>query len=76
MYIHSREAMGQICKRPFELPPISNGQKMALAAALEYEACRKCGVEVTKLELCSKYGISMVRFNNAMGKLNKGESKE
>lgn len=57
-------------------PPISNGQKMALAAALEYEACRKCGVEVTKLELCSKYGISMVRFNNAMGKLNKGESKE
>ena len=57
-------------------PPISNGQKMALAAALEYEACRKCGVDVTKLELCSKYGISMVRFNNAMGKLNKGESKE
>ena len=56
--------------------PISKGQIMALAAALEYEACRKCGEKVTKLELCSKYGISMIRFNNAMGKLSKGEGKE
>lgn len=53
--------------------PISKGQVMAFAAALEYEACRRCDIDITKLELCSKYGISVVRFNNAVSKLNKGE---
>lgn len=55
--------------------PLSRGQMLGLAAAIEYVACRRRGLEVTKWELCSKYGISVARFNNALAKLDKQEEK-
>lgn len=56
--------------------PLSRGQVLGLAAAIEYVACRRQGVEVTKWELCSKYGISVARFNNALAKLGKQEEEQ
>lgn len=56
--------------------PLSRGQVLGLAAAIEYNACRRQGVEVTKWELCSKYGISVARFNNALAKLSDQEEKK
>ena len=53
--------------------PLSGGQVLGLAAAIEYVACRRQRIEVTKWELCSKYGISVARFNNALAKLGKQE---
>lgn len=55
--------------------PLSRGQVLGLAAAIEYVACRRQGTEVTKWELCSKYGISVARFNNALAKLGKQEEE-
>ncbi|MBQ4610501.1 MAG: tetratricopeptide repeat protein [Clostridia bacterium] len=56
--------------------PLSRGQVLGLAAAIEYAACRKQGIEVTKWELCSKYGISVTRFNNALAKLGRQEEEK
>lgn len=50
-------------------PEISKAQSYAFAAALEYAACRACDDYVTKGELCKRYGITLLRFNNALGKL-------
>ncbi len=56
--------------------PLSRGQVLGLAAAIEYTACRRLGTEVTKWELCSKYGISVTRFNNALAKLSDQEEEK
>ncbi|MEL7610242.1 MAG: tetratricopeptide repeat protein [Bacillota bacterium] len=50
-------------------PQVRGVQVFALAAALECIACRECDVRVTKSSLCSKYGISLLRLNNAIGKI-------
>ncbi len=56
--------------------PLSKGQVLGLSAAIEYVACHRHGVEVTKWELCSKYGISLARFNNALAKLGRQEEEK
>lgn len=53
-------------------PRVRGVQVFALAAALECIACRECDVRVTKSALCSKYGISLLRLNNAIGKILNG----
>ena len=54
---------------------LTGAQVAALAAALEYTACQAAEEKVTKLELCRKYGVSMLRFNGALAKLNGKEPK-
>lgn len=54
---------------------LTGAQVAALAAALEYIACQAAEEKVTKLELCRKYGVSMLRFNGALAKLNGKEPK-
>ena len=54
---------------------LTGAQVAALAAALEYAACQAAEEKVTKLELCRKYGVSMLRFNGALAKLNGKEPK-
>lgn len=54
---------------------LTGAQVAALAAALEYTACQVAEEKVTKLELCRKYGVSMLRFNGALAKLNGKEPK-
>lgn len=54
-------------------PDLSAQQVYAMAAALEYAACRQTGEAVTKSELCHKYEISLLRFNNALAKLKAGK---
>jgi tetratricopeptide (TPR) repeat protein len=51
------------------LPQLREQQVYALAAAIEYIACRNREEEVTKAQLCGAYGISTVRLNNAIGKI-------
>ncbi|MEN6472240.1 MAG: tetratricopeptide repeat protein [Clostridiaceae bacterium] len=50
-------------------PEFSVPQVYAMAAALEYAACRETGEIATKAELCHKYEVSLFRFNNALAKL-------
>ena len=50
-------------------PHLTSAQVNALAAALEYAACQAEEVAATKLEVCRKYGVSVLRFNGAMAKL-------
>ena len=57
------------------MPHLTSAQIAALAAALEYTACQAEGITVTKLEICRKYGVSMLRFNGALAKLMGKESK-
>jgi len=57
-------------------PDLSVPQVYAMAAALEYIACRETGEPVTKAELCHKYEVSLMRFNNALGKLKTGKKAE
>ncbi len=54
-------------------PALSAQFVYAMAAALEYDACRQTGEAVTKSELCHKYDISLLRFNNALGRLKAGK---
>lgn len=56
-------------------PHLTSAQISALAAALEYAACQAAEIKATKLELCRKYGVSMLRFNGALAKLNGKEPK-
>ncbi len=56
--------------------PLSKGQVLGLCAAIEYVACHRHGIEVTKWELCSKYGVSLARFNNALAKLGRQEEEK
>jgi len=53
--------------------PLTGGQEAAFAAVLEYSACRELGQSVTKWELCSKYGITVARFNGAFAKFSDWE---
>ncbi len=60
-------------------PDMSKTQAYAFSAALEYIACHNCEEGVTKGELCRKYGVTLVRFNNALAKLievSKGVQKD
>lgn len=57
-------------------PELSVPQIYAMAAALEYIACRETGEAVTKAELCHKYEVSLLRFNNALAKLKTGKKAE
>ncbi len=60
-------------------PDMSKPQAHAFSAALEYIACHSCESGVTKGELCRKYGVTLIRFNNALAKLmnvEKGEKKD
>jgi len=53
-------------------PRLSKGQVLALAAAFEYMACVKDETQqntITKGQLCSVYGISLIRLNNALSKI-------
>jgi len=55
-----------------EKPPhLSKAQVYAMAAALEYLACRATeGDEgLSKGQICSHYGISLIRLNNALSRL-------
>lgn len=63
---------------PFEgkYPRISRAQAVALSAALEYLACRDSGEKAARADLCAQYGISALRFNNALNKLTKAKEKE
>lgn len=54
-------------------PHLTSAQVNALAAALEYAACQAEEITVTKLEVCRKYGVSMLRFNGALAKLGEKE---
>lgn len=56
-------------KRLQGYPRVRGPQIYAMAAALEYLACRGNGVAVSKATLCHDYGVSLVRLNNAAGKL-------
>lgn len=51
-------------------PHLTSAQVTAFAAALEYAACQSEGIMTTKLEVCRKYGVSMLRFNGALAKLS------
>jgi|GEM_PF-3249940 len=50
------------------LPSIDEERSVALSAALEYFACKKCGVEV-KEDILERYDVTERRFNNAAVKL-------
>ena len=50
-------------------PVIRRPQIQALAAALEYLACRAASIKVAKPEVCHSYGITVLRLNNALTKL-------
>lgn len=53
------------------LPRISRAQSNAIAAALEYLACREAGEKTAKTDICAKYGVSALRFKNALTKLER-----
>lgn len=50
-------------------PRMSAQQVVAMAAALEYCACKNVGEKAVRTEICAKYGVSAQRFKNAMEKL-------
>ena len=58
-----------------QYPRVSRQQATALSAALEYLACRECEEKTTRADICSHYGISPLRLNNALFKLTKVKDK-
>ncbi len=56
-------------------PRISRHQATALGAALEYLACRECGEKAARADICAHYGVSTLRFSNALSKLTKAKDK-
>lgn len=54
------------------LPRLSHAQSNAIAAALEYLACREAGEKTVKTDICAKYGVSALRFKNALTRLERG----
>ncbi|MEG1525396.1 MAG: tetratricopeptide repeat protein [Clostridia bacterium] len=52
-----------------EFPRISVTQELSLAAALEYLACKQCGVDISESEIEKAYRISSTRLHNALTKL-------
>ena len=67
--LDAAEIWGEYVGRLDGFPRMSAQQKSALAAALEYQACKKGGYEVSKAELCRKYGVTLIRFGHALDKL-------
>jgi tetratricopeptide (TPR) repeat protein len=68
--LHSAASIWErFLKSSKDYPPLSEQQIQAYAAALEYLASRECKKKAVKSTICSVYGISLARFNNAMGKL-------
>lgn len=55
------------------LPRLSRAQSSAMAAALEYLACREAGEKAVKTDICAKYGVSALRFKNALTRLERGK---
>jgi hypothetical protein len=55
------------------LPRLSRAQSNAMAAALEYLACREAGEKAVKTDICAKYGVSALRFKNALTRLERGK---
>lgn len=53
------------------LPRITRAQSNAMAAALEYLACRESGEKASKSDICAKYGVSALRFKNALARLDR-----
>lgn len=51
-----------------EFPALDEQRSTALSAALEYAACRRCGVEV-KDDILERYGVTERRLYNAFNKL-------
>ncbi len=56
-------------------PRLNRHQTVAMAAALDYLACRACGEKTTRADVCAQYGISTLRLNNALSKLAKQKEK-
>lgn len=54
-----------------EYPKLSPTQAVALGAAVEYIACRRMGEDITKSQIMSAYGISLVRLNNAISRVTR-----
>ncbi len=48
------------------LPRITNPQTRAIAAALEYLGCEKCGETTSRQDVMETYGVTSVRLNNAL----------
>ncbi len=67
--MEAAELFSKYMKNAGDLPQLKEQQVHALAAALEYIACRNRSEDVTKSQLTAAYGISMVRLNNALSKL-------
>lgn len=55
--------------------PLNPQQTTALAGALEYAACKETGENITKREICNKYGITAARLNGALARLKESERK-
>ena len=58
-----------------QYPRLNRHQAVAMAAALEYLACRECGEKTARADVCAQYGVSALRFNNALSKLMKPKEK-
>ncbi len=54
------------------LPRLSRAQSSAMAAALEFLACREEGEKAVKTDICARYGVSALRFKNALTRLERG----
>jgi len=65
-----------VCPLEGNYPRISRAQAVALSAALEYLACRDSGEKAARADICAQYGVSALRFNNALNKLTKAKEKE
>ena len=63
---------GNFIQRQASLPRITRMQGAAMAAALEYLACKETGEKAAKGDVCAKYGVSALRFKNAIDRLTKG----
>ena len=57
-------------------PRISKAQVVALAAAIEYAACKRTGEKAAKSEICAKYGVSELRHKNALSKHSVNAAQE
>lgn len=52
-----------------DLPQLRPQQEYAMAAALEYIACRNKEEEVTKTQIAAVYGVTLLRMKNAIHKI-------
>lgn len=52
-------------------PALTKSQTMAMAAALDFLACRETGTDTSRTEICRQYGVSAVRLDNALKKIER-----